>query len=111
MQSQVPHDWFGADFVFHSPEVLRSQGESCWDLRGVLRLCTQGAPVLVSTRRANPPFYTEFLFILKLYMYYEDYHSLCEFMYVSVLLVLKEAVSLESSITFGSYNIKSSSSS
>ena len=29
MQSQVPHDWIGADGVFHSPEVLGSRGGSC----------------------------------------------------------------------------------
>ena len=28
-QSQVPHDWIGAEAVFHSPKVLESRGESC----------------------------------------------------------------------------------
>ena len=29
MQSEVSHDWIGAESVFHSPEVLRSRGGSC----------------------------------------------------------------------------------
>jgi hypothetical protein len=35
MLSQVPHDWFGTEVVFQSPEVLRSHGESSKDLGGV----------------------------------------------------------------------------
>jgi hypothetical protein len=35
------------EVVFHSPEVLRSRGESCGDLGDVCRLRTQGASVLV----------------------------------------------------------------
>jgi hypothetical protein len=30
--SQVPHDWIGTEVVFHSPEVLRSSGESSREL-------------------------------------------------------------------------------
>jgi hypothetical protein len=40
-----------AEVVFHSPEVLRSCGESYGDLGGVRRLRAQGAPVLVPTGR------------------------------------------------------------
>ena len=40
-----------AEVVFHSPEVLRSHGESCGDLGGVCRFCAQGALVLVPTGR------------------------------------------------------------
>jgi hypothetical protein len=40
-----------AEVVFHSPEVLRSHGESCGDLGGVRRFLTQGALVLVPTGR------------------------------------------------------------
>ena len=50
MLSQVPHDWIGTEVVFHSPEVLRSSGESCGDLGGV-RLRAQGVLVLVPTGR------------------------------------------------------------
>ena len=32
MLSQVLHDWNGTEVVFHSPEVLRSCGESSRDL-------------------------------------------------------------------------------
>jgi hypothetical protein len=32
MLSQVPHDWNETEVVFHSPEVLRSHGESSKDL-------------------------------------------------------------------------------
>jgi hypothetical protein len=39
------------EVVFHSPEVLRSLGESSGDLGGVCRLFAQGAPVLVLTGR------------------------------------------------------------
>ena len=39
MLSQVPCDWIGTEVVFHSPEVLRSGGESSRDLGGVCRLC------------------------------------------------------------------------
>ena len=41
-----------AEVVFHSPEVLRSCGESSGDLGGVRRLHAQGAPVLALTGRA-----------------------------------------------------------
>jgi hypothetical protein len=34
MLSQVPSDWNGTEVVFHSPEVLRSRGESSRDLGG-----------------------------------------------------------------------------
>jgi hypothetical protein len=51
MFSQVPCDWIGTEVVFHSPEVLRSHGESSRDLAGVSRLCAQGDLVLVLTRR------------------------------------------------------------
>jgi hypothetical protein len=47
MQSQVPHDWIGADAVFHSPEVLRSRGGCCGLLAGVSRLCALATPVLL----------------------------------------------------------------
>ena len=40
-----------AEVVFHSPEVLRSRGESCGDLGGVQKLRAQGTPVLVWTGR------------------------------------------------------------
>ena len=40
-----------AEVVIHSPEVLRSHGESCGDLGGVHIFCVQGALVLVQTRR------------------------------------------------------------
>jgi hypothetical protein len=40
-----------AEVVIHSPEVLRSRGESCGDLGAVRRLRAQGAPVLVWTGR------------------------------------------------------------
>jgi hypothetical protein len=49
MLSQVPCDWIGTEVVFHSPEDLRSQGESSRDLGGVCQLCTQGDPVLALT--------------------------------------------------------------
>jgi hypothetical protein len=51
MLSQVLHDWFGTEVVFHSPEVLRSPGESSRDLGGVHQLCVQGDPVLAPTGR------------------------------------------------------------
>ena len=51
MLSLVQHDWIGTEVVFHSPEVLRSHGESSGDLGGVRRLCAQGVSVLALTRR------------------------------------------------------------
>jgi hypothetical protein len=51
MQSQVLHNWIGAEAVFHSPEVLRSCGGSCVYLAGVSRLRAQGTPVLAWTGR------------------------------------------------------------
>ena len=41
-----------AELVFHSPEVLRSHGESSGDLGGVRRLRAQVDPVLTPTGRA-----------------------------------------------------------
>lgn len=35
MLSQVLRNWIGTEAVFHSPEVLRSHGESFRDLGGV----------------------------------------------------------------------------
>ena len=35
MLSQVPSGWLGTKVVFHSPEVLRSNGESSRDLGAV----------------------------------------------------------------------------
>ena len=40
-----------AEVVIHSPEVLRSRGESCEDLGGVCRLRAQGALVVLQTGR------------------------------------------------------------
>ena len=44
MLSQVLHSWIGSEVVLHSPEVLRSRGESSRDLEGVHRLRTQVDP-------------------------------------------------------------------
>ena len=55
MLFHVPHDWIGTEVVFHSPEVLRSRGESSRDLRVLHRLSTQGVPVLSLTGRDLDP--------------------------------------------------------
>ena len=39
------------EVVFYSPKVLRSHGGSCADLGDLQKLCAQGTPVLVWTRR------------------------------------------------------------
>jgi hypothetical protein len=52
MLSQVPRNWIGTEVVFHSPEVLRSHGESSRDLGGVCWFCAQLDPVLVPTGKA-----------------------------------------------------------
>jgi hypothetical protein len=49
--SQAHHNWIGTDFVFCSPVILRSSGESSRDHGGVCRLCAQGDPVMAQTRR------------------------------------------------------------
>jgi hypothetical protein len=46
-----------AEVVLHSPEVLRSHEESSGDLGGVLRLRSQGAPVLALAGRAELGFF------------------------------------------------------
>ena len=45
------HDWIGTEVVFHSPEVLRSRGESSADLGGFRQLSAQDDPVLAPTGR------------------------------------------------------------
>jgi hypothetical protein len=40
VQSQILHDWIGAEVVFHSPEVLRSRG---WCLK-ILRVSADSVP-------------------------------------------------------------------
>ena len=53
MLSQVPRDWIETEVVFHSPEVLRSCGESSSDLGDVCQLCAHGDTVLTPTRRSS----------------------------------------------------------
>jgi hypothetical protein len=63
LQSHVPHDWIGTDFVFHSPVILRSQGESSMDLGGVRRLCTLGQQIFSNIQQHT--------YFLRSYMYAE----------------------------------------
>ena len=50
--------------MFHSPEVLRSHGESSGDLGGVRRLCPIGAPVLVLNGRGFLSFSCVFMGVI-----------------------------------------------
>jgi hypothetical protein len=55
MLSQVPCDWIGMEVLFHSPEVLRSHGDSSRDHGGVHRLSAQGVLVLAPTWKGFGP--------------------------------------------------------
>ena len=49
---QAPHSWFETDVVFHSPVIVKSQGESSGD-RGIIRVHAQGDSELALTGKAT----------------------------------------------------------